>query len=53
MEDMAQLKGANLITWFAKNATHSGIKYMYPEEFSSRVSKFFALSLSGIPEPVK
>jgi fermentation-respiration switch protein FrsA (DUF1100 family) len=53
MEVMAQQKKANLITWFADNAIHSGIKYMYPEEFSSRVSEFFALSLSGIPEPVK
>ena len=53
MEAMAQQKGVNLITWFADNATHSEIKYMYPEEFSSRVSEFFALSLSGIPEPVK
>ena len=50
---MAQQKGANLITWFAENATHSEIKYMYPEEFSSRVSEFFALTLSVIPEPVK
>ena len=46
MEVMAQLKGANLITWFADNATHSEIKYMYPDEFSSRVSEFFALTLS-------
>jgi fermentation-respiration switch protein FrsA (DUF1100 family) len=53
MEVMAQQKKANLITWFANNAIHSGIKYMYPEEFSSRVSEFFALSLSGIPEPVQ
>jgi len=53
MEVMAQQKGANLITWFADKATHSGIKYMYPEEFSSRVSEFFALTLSGSPEPVK
>lgn len=53
MEVMAQQKKANLITWFADNAIHSGIKYMYPEEFSSRVSEFFALSLSGIPEPVQ
>lgn len=53
MEVMAQQKGVNLITWFADNAIHSGIKYMYPEEFSSRVSEFFALSLSGIPKPVE
>ena len=53
MEVMAQLKGANLITWFADNATHSEIKYMYPEEFTSRVSDFFALTLSGEPEPVQ
>ena len=53
MEVMAKEKGVNLITWFADNATHSEIKYMYPEEFSSRVSEFFALTLSGIPEPVK
>ena len=53
MEVMAQLKGANLITWFADNATHSEIKYMYPEEFTSRVSEFFALTLSGEPEPVQ
>ena len=53
MEVMAKEKGVNLITWFADNATHSEIKYMYPEEFSGRVSEFFAHSLSGIPEPVK
>jgi len=53
MEVMAQQKKANLITWFADNAIHSGIKYMYPEEFSSRVSEFFALTLSGVPEPVQ
>ena len=50
---MAKEKGVNLITWFADNAIHSGIKYMYPEEFSSRLSEFFALTLSGVPEPVQ
>ena len=53
MKTLGEKNGANLITWFAENATHSGIKYMYPDEFSSRVSEFFALSLSGTPEPVK
>jgi len=47
MEFMARQKGANLITWFADNAIHSGIKYMYPEEFSRRVVNFFSNSLEG------
>jgi len=53
MEVMAQQKGANLITWFAENATHSGIKYMYPEEFSRRVVDFYSKSLEGELAPNK
>jgi dipeptidyl aminopeptidase/acylaminoacyl peptidase len=53
MEVMAQQKGANLITWFADNATHSGIKYMYPEEFSRRVVDFYSKSLEGDLAPNK
>jgi fermentation-respiration switch protein FrsA (DUF1100 family) len=53
MEVMAQQKGVNLITWFADNAIHSGIKYMYPEEFSKRVVKFFSDSLEGELKPIQ
>ena len=53
MEVMAQLKGANLITWFADNAKHSEIKYMYPEEFSRRVANFYSKSLEGELAPKK
>ena len=47
MATLGQQQGANLSTWFAEDAVHSGVKYLYPEEFSSRVSTFFANSLSG------
>ena len=49
MAVLAQQQGANLITWFAEDAVHSGVKYLYPQEFSNRVSAFFANSLSGTP----
>jgi hypothetical protein len=47
MATLGQQQGANLSTWFAEDAVHSGVKYLYPQEFSSRVSTFFANSLSG------
>ncbi len=45
MEILAKKKGANLTTWFVENAGHSEIKYLYPNEFSTRLSDFFRNSL--------
>ena len=53
MKILGEQNGANLITWFAENAEHSDIKYMYSEEFSKRVVKFFSDSLEGELEPIQ
>ena len=53
MKTLGEKNGANLITWFAENAEHSDIKYMYSEEFSKRVVKFFSDSLEGELEPIQ
>ena len=53
MKILGKQNGANLITWFAENAEHSDIKYMYSEEFSKRVVKFFSDSLEGELEPIQ
>ena len=53
MKTLGEQNGANLITWFAENAEHSDIKYMYSEEFSKRVVKFFSDSLEGELEPIQ
>ena len=47
MKALGDKLGANLVTWFADDAIHSGIKYLYPDEFSQRVKDFFSKSLSG------
>jgi len=41
MEVIAKQQGANLTTWFVESAGHSEIKYLYPNEFSTRISEFF------------
>ena len=47
MEVFANQYGANLIIWMAKNAIHSGIKFMYFDEFSKRMIDFFKKNLEG------
>ena len=39
---------ANLTIWLAENAIHSGVKFMYLEDFSNRVVEFFGSNLEGI-----
>ena len=53
MKTLGEKNGANLITWFAENAEHSDIKYMYSQEFSKRVVKFFSDSLEGELQPIQ
>ena len=53
MKTLGEQNGANLITWFAENAEHSDIKYMYSDEFSKRVVKFFSDSLEGELKPIQ
>jgi len=47
MKILAAQYGANLTIWLAKNAIHSGIKFMYLEDFSTRVVEFFGSNLEG------
>ena len=53
MEVLAKQYGANLETWMAENATHSGIKFMYFDEFASRLIDFFKSNLEGDLKPKK
>jgi len=53
MKTLGEKNGANLITWFVENAEHSDIKYMYSQEFSKRVVKFFSDSLEGELKPIQ
>ena len=48
MESLATKYGANLTIWLAENAIHSGVKFMYLEDFSNRVVEFFGSNLEGI-----
>jgi hypothetical protein len=47
MKIFAAQYGTNLTIWLAKNAIHSGIKFMYLEDFSNRVVEFFRSNLGG------
>ena len=47
MKVFANQYGANLTIWMAQNAIHSGIKFMYFDEFSKRMIDFFKKNLEG------
>ena len=47
MKVFANQYGANLTIWMSKNAIHSGIKFMYFDEFSKRMIDFFKKNLEG------
>jgi hypothetical protein len=53
MAVFAEKYGANLETWMAENAIHSGIKFMYFDEFVSRLIDFFKSNLEGDLKPKK
>ena len=53
MAVFAEKYGANLETWMAENAIHSGIKFMYFDEFASRLIDFFKSNLEGDLKPKK
>ena len=50
MKSLATKYGANLTIWLAENAIHSGVKFMYLDEFSTRIVEFFRSNLKGLPK---